>query len=120
MINHKFSSCCVLSPTVTGVIKGADNITQKRIDSVVLPRQKQVIIRDSEITGFGLRLSPGGASFIAEARVSGKSRRITIGRAELFYVEEARKEAVKLLAQMTSGIDPPAEKAKSVETAWHC
>ena len=92
-------------------------ITQKLVDSIPLPRQKQQIVRDSGLKGFGLRLTPGGMSFIAEARVNGKSRRMTVGRADLLSVEAARKEAMKMLAEMTSGADPQVKKQKQEASA---
>jgi hypothetical protein len=33
-------------------------ITQKLVDSIPLPQQKQQIMRDSALKGFGLRLTP--------------------------------------------------------------
>jgi len=47
-----------------------------------------------------------------EARVNGRPKRLTVGRADLLSVDEARKEAICLLAQMTSGTDPQVEKQK--------
>jgi hypothetical protein len=81
-------------------------LTGKLIETVALPSEKQVILRDSELKGFGLRLTPGGMSYVVEARVNGKTRRLTVGIADLLSVEDARKEAIRLLAQMTTGTDP--------------
>jgi len=86
------------------------SITQKFVESLPLlhPNQKQVIIRDSQLKGFGIRLTRGGSFFVVEGRVNGKTSRLTVGKTELLSVEEARKRAIKLLSQMADGIDPKA------------
>jgi hypothetical protein len=82
------------------------HITEDFVDNAVHPLSGQIIHRDSQLKGFGLRVTPRSKSFIVEARVNGTNRRITIGRADLFSAEEARHEAAKLLRQMTRGIEP--------------
>lgn len=44
---------------------------------------KTVFYRDSELTGFGLKVTAGAMSYIVESRVSGNNRRISIGNAQL-------------------------------------
>lgn len=90
-------------------------ITQKTIESIALPRAGQVLIRDGDLPGFGVRATSGGVSYIVEARVNGKSKRITVGRSDLLSAEDARAKAIKLLAAMTTGTDPVAEKRKERE-----
>lgn len=77
----------------------------------------QAFHRDSQITGFCLRVTSGGVkSFIVEKRIFGKVKRITIGRYGNITVEQARKEAMKFLGEVATGHDPIAEKkAKSVK-----
>ena len=82
-------------------------ITAKFIaNEVKVPEHGQVILRDTELRGFGLRLTKGSMSYIAECRVNGRPRRVTIGRCDLFTPDEARKEARKLLGQMSGGHIP--------------
>ena len=82
-------------------------ITAKFIDvEVKAPEQGQLILRDTELKGFGLRVTKGSMSYIAECRVNGRPRRVTIGRCDLITPEDARKEARKLLGQMSSGCVP--------------
>lgn len=72
----------------------------------------QVIYRDDELTGFGLRVTSGSMSYIVECRVNGINRRRTIGAHGRFAPESARTEARKLLTLMTMGRDPKEEEAK--------
>ena len=81
-------------------------ITDDFVDKAVHPKAGQTIYRDSRLIGFGLRITSGKKSFIAEARVNEKNRRVTIGRADFLSVDEARKEARQLLRLMASGIHP--------------
>ena len=67
--------------------------------------------RDDLLQGFGLRVTSNGAmSYFVEKRVNGKNKRVTIGKHGPLTPELARKEAQKLLGEMTTGKDPVAEK----------
>ncbi|HEY9776233.1 MAG TPA: Arm DNA-binding domain-containing protein [Planktothrix sp.] len=81
-------------------------LTQDFVDNVEHSASGKNIHRDKMLIGFGLRVNPNTKSFLVEARVNGIGRRITIGRADLFSVEEARDEACRLLRQMKRGIEP--------------
>jgi hypothetical protein len=81
-------------------------ITQDFVANAAHPTRGQIIYRDSNLIGFGLRLTAGSKSFVVEAKVNGKTRRITICQADLFEVDEARAEALKLLRLMKSGKEP--------------
>ena len=74
-------------------------------------RCTQQFYRDSAIPGFGVRVTSHGAiSFIVEKRINGKVKRITLGRYGNLTVEEARKEAQKMLGTIAKGDDPLAQK----------
>ena len=81
-------------------------ITKDFVANVAHPTRGQIIYRDSNLVGFGLRLTATSKSFVVEAKVNGKNRRMTICRADLFEVDEARAEARKLLRLMKSGREP--------------
>ena len=92
-------------------------INKTFVDKVIPPIPKenqknaQAFYRDSAIPGFGLRVTSGGAkSFIVEKRINGKVKRMTLGRYGNLTVEQARKEAQKVLGKVASGGDPIAEK----------
>jgi integrase len=66
---------------------------------------------DDSIKGFGVRVTSGGTkAFFIEKVVGRKLRRITLGRYGEITVEQAKKEAQKILGKIATGIDPVAEK----------
>jgi len=86
-------------------------LTQKMSDTTPHPAPGgQLIVRDEELKGFGLRITQGAKSYFVERRVNGTKRRVTIGRADLLSLEEARLKARQILLDMASAIDPTAEK----------
>lgn len=89
-------------------------LTKLIVDKTAVPSTGQLILRDTELKGFGLRVTAGGAkSFIMEKRIKGRVRRLTIGRYPGITAEQARKEAQKLLTGIITGHDPVAERAQA-------
>lgn len=85
-------------------------ITKTVVDRLTPPATGQAFIRDRELKGFGVRANAGGTkSFVLEKRVDRRLRRVTLGRYPDLTVEQARKEALKQLAQIATGMDPVAE-----------
>lgn len=74
------------------------------------------MIWDNVLAGFGVRVEPSGTkSFVVRYRADGGGRTapqrlFTIGRFGNLTVEEARKEAKKILARVTIGEDPADER----------
>ena len=66
-------------------------LTKQRIDSIPYCPERQIIYRDNQLRGFGLRVSRHTKTFIAEAQVRGRTVRVTIGRADLVPIEAARR-----------------------------
>ena len=59
----------------------------------------------------------GVKSFFLEKKITGKAKRITLGRFGEVTAEQARKEAAKLAGQIATGGDPVADKAqKKIES----
>jgi len=73
------------------------------------PGAKDEFYWDTEVKGFGLRVSAGGKiSFIVQGRVKGsdKEARLTIGSYGVFTPDQARDVAREHLRSMRLGIDP--------------
>jgi Arm DNA-binding domain len=70
---------------------------------------------DDELRGFGFRLRQRGGrlhrTWIVQYRASGRTRRATLGAAEVLLAPEARAAARKLLAGVALGGDPQRERA---------
>ena len=71
---------------------------------------KPVIYWDTEIRGFGVKVTPHSKTFILQKDISGRSKRVTIGRFGEWTADEARKHARELVVLMSKGIDPNEEK----------
>jgi integrase len=84
-------------------------ITERTLKSTK-PKSKDFFLRDDELRGFGVKVTPAGRkSFIAEGRIRGAgTKRITIGTHPTLSVSQARIEAAKILAEMQMGKDPAA------------
>ncbi|SNT38168.1 tyrosine-type recombinase/integrase [Tropicimonas sediminicola] len=88
-------------------------LTKTTVAKIEPAEGKQLLVWDSELRGFGLRVSPGGAkAFIMQRRVGKNTRRVTIGRAGDMTPEAARKRALTLASQFADGIDPVAERKR--------
>jgi hypothetical protein len=72
------------------------------MSDITPPQQGQIIFRDDDPTGFGLRVTKGTMSWIVELKTGGKTRRRTICRAGEMTPDQARKEARRLLAQIAA------------------
>jgi integrase len=82
-------------------------ITQTYATRVKSPATGNQIHYDSEIPGFGLRVTPKGAkSFILNYVINGRERRYTIGGLGEYTAETARAKAVELRQSIRDGIDP--------------
>src|SRR5262249_34010214 len=91
-------------------------ITAKTIAGLKLPgRKTDAIYFDDDMPGFGIRLRVSGQqvrrAWFAQYRSFGRTRRVLLGSAEVLGAEQARVAAKKVLARVTLGHDPQAEKA---------
>ena len=86
-------------------------LTKTFVDSVPLSPGKQVFYRDSELTGFALRVT-SAKTYIVERRIGngGSSVRVKVGEHGLITPAQAREQATQLLAKMANGINPNEEK----------
>jgi integrase len=87
----------------------ADKLTDKIAKSAAVPAdgKAQRIDYDTEVKGFGLRVTKAGArSFVLNYRVRGVERRYTIGSYPDWGVSAAREEAKRLKRLVDQGRDP--------------
>jgi len=81
----------------------------KRIVDAAEAQDKDYVIWDDELPGFGLRVfTSGKRSYLIQYRSGGRSRRYTIGQHGVWTPELARKEAKVQLGRVAQG-DNPAE-----------
>jgi hypothetical protein len=96
-------------------------LTKSIVDHAEVPSRGQAFVWCSEDRGFGVRINASGSrTFIAQGRISGKERRISIGRPGVFSVDQARAQARELLRGMRLGVDPVEEKARKLAEASRC
>jgi integrase len=91
-------------------------ITKRAVDAVK-PGNRDTYLWDSELAGFGLKVTPaGGKTYLVQYRLGGRkgrTRRVTIGRhGSPWTPESARKEARRLLGLVGAGHDPAEERTQ--------
>ena len=90
-------------------------ITKRLVDRLE-PKQRRFVIFDTELKGFGVRVTPtGNASYIVEYRPSGGGRntakkRMNIGRVGEITPHQARNIARDKLTDVRKGNDPLADR----------
>lgn len=84
----------------------------KRVIDAAKPTATDLMIWDTEVRGFGFKLTPTGhRSFVYMYRgPDGKQRKPTIGRYGDLTVDQAREQARKLAYQVSTGRDPSLER----------
>jgi integrase len=92
----------------------AEKLTSKIVKTV----DPLCTLWDTEVKGFGVRASRGGArSFFINYRIEGREGRHTIGRYPAWSVEAAREEAKALRHRIDRGEDPARDKRERREAA---
>lgn len=87
-------------------------LTMHMVEAAPVPKGGQTFLWDANLKGFGVRIGTSGVKSYVLQFVSpdGRTRRMSYARYPVFSVEEARKEAIRLLADLTRGIDPADSK----------
>ena len=75
--------------------------------------KNQELYWDTELAGFGLRVTGSSKTYIVEKRVNGRTVRSRIGRHNQIPTEKARKMAQSLILDMSNGKDINAIKRAS-------
>ncbi len=91
-------------------------INKSNLDQLTPPEQpnKQVLYWDTQVKGFGARLTSGGKiTFVVQRDVDGKDERSTIGTYGVLSPDQARQRAREMLQKQRDGISLNREKAKA-------
>ena len=81
------------------------------------PGDKDTILFDKTLPGFGLRIHPSGRKvYIVQARITGRSRRIVIARHGEMEFADARRRARDLLVRIRAGENPADDIRREKET----
>lgn len=91
-------------------------LTKRTVDAAQ-PEGARYIVWDADLKGFGLRVEPTGAkSFVVRYRVGGgrtaPRKQVKLGNMGVLTPEEARTRAKEMLAAVTGGMDPAAERER--------
>lgn len=87
---------------------------RQTLEALTLPPGKVAgFFWDDALKGFGIKVNAGGSrQWVAQYRTAdGKTPRITIGRADVVTLDEARRQARVILGSAQTGQDPHAERA---------
>jgi integrase len=86
------------------------------VKSVKQARYKggQDIRWDNDVPGFGVRINPGGSkTYVLKYRTrTGRSRLLSIGRADILPLAKARARAKRALVDVLDGVDPLAQRER--------
>lgn len=83
--------------------------TQRFIDNLPEP-EKATIYFDASMSGFGIYTRGKVKTYFIKSRAGKKQIKMTIGRANILTLSEARVEAKEKLSLMARGVDPVAVK----------
>tara|TARA_R110000868_G_scaffold4965_1_gene30854 strand:+ start:195 stop:1121 length:927 start_codon:yes stop_codon:yes gene_type:complete len=90
-------------------------LTKRVVDSIPT-NGADLKIFDSQVPGFHVRVKPSGSkSYALKYRASGRQRNVTIGRHGVITPDQARSEAFRLLAAISDGDDPSAERKSALK-----
>ncbi|KZL05564.1 site-specific integrase [Pseudovibrio sp. Ad26] len=87
------------------------NVTKRTVDAAK-PTTKKYFVWDGKLSGFGLQVMPTGRkTFIVQYRtLEGRSRRMTLGKYGELTPDQARGQAVDVLAKVRNGEDPTVNR----------
>lgn len=86
-------------------------LTKRFVESITPHEKDELLLWDSEIKGFGIRVFPTGRRtyFVQYRNQFGSTRRKKIGVHGHITADQAREEAKKLLGDVAKGADPSKE-----------
>lgn len=91
-------------------------LTKRLIDRTPCPNEGQLFLRETELPGFGIRLTKHRKTFILEKRIHGRMRRLTLGSYGPLTVEQARQQAQTYIAEILQGGDPAQARQEQIRS----
>jgi integrase len=89
-------------------------LTKRSIDAIPSPTgAERVVIHDTEVKGFSIRISRGARTFYLYRWASGRPQRFRLGTYPELAPEAARRLAEKMNGEVAQGADIAAERRKS-------
>ncbi|MBT4880404.1 MAG: tyrosine-type recombinase/integrase [Alphaproteobacteria bacterium] len=91
-------------------------LLKRYVESISPHKSKEILVWDSELKGFGLRIFPTGRKtyFVQYRNQSARTRRKKIGVHGSITAELAREEAKKTLGDVAKGRDPSRERKERI------
>ena len=88
-------------------------ITKRTVDALE-PHERERVVWDDDIKGFGVRVHPSGRKvFIVKTRFQGRAIKMTIGPHGAVSAHYARKRAAEIITEARAGKDPKIRKANA-------
>lgn len=81
-------------------------ITKRVVDLATSEDKPQAFVWDTELKGFGLRVTPTRKTYVVQNRVNNKTVRVTVGLHGHLTPDQARAQAKLLLSEMVKGVNP--------------
>src|SRR5436190_9559771 len=73
-------------------------------------------IWDTDLKGFGVRITEGAVSYVVDFRVGAKRRRVSLGSVTLMSLDQARRSAAGILLAARTGSDATVRDTKAALT----
>ena len=111
-----FAFCCRLGADLGNRGSAVPKLTKKVVDAAQPDLARKVMVWDSEMKGFGLRVTPAGVKsyVVAYRNEDGRNREFTIGKhGSPWTCDQARDKARARLHEIHNGVDPLAVKASA-------
>ena len=87
-------------------------ITKRSVDALA-PKERDYFYWDSQIPGFGVRVSPKGRkTYTVQYRIGGRTKRVSLGVHGAITPDEARDLARRNLGDISRGQDPSGQKRR--------
>ena len=93
--------------------------TRGRVDKFACsPERSESFLWDTSTPGLGIRARAGGSkAYVFQARLHGRTVRLSIGPTASWDIDEARAEARRLRVLVDSGIHPRDEQLQKADEA---